>query len=76
VSRTHASQACVGDLKLPIYVLSAATSLRTITASQAGKRVGRVRKSWLRWEPEVAVLVGVLIGLAFVVVLPRTIGVL
>jgi len=30
----------------------------------------------MRWEPEVAVLVGVLIGLAFVVVLLRIIGVL
>jgi hypothetical protein len=30
----------------------------------------------MRWEPEVAVLVGMLIGLAFVLVLLRIIGVL
>jgi len=30
----------------------------------------------MRWEPEVAVLVGVLIGLAFVLMLLRIIGVL
>jgi len=30
----------------------------------------------MRWEPEVAVLVGVLIGLAFVLLLLRIIGVL
>jgi hypothetical protein len=30
----------------------------------------------MRWEPEVAVLVGILIGLAFVLVLLRVIGVL
>ena len=30
----------------------------------------------MRWEPEVAVLIGVLIGLAFVLMLLRIIGVL